>query len=97
MVVIGCKWERSRWEGGKKGFIDILGNEVIPLIYDEVGYLTEGLVLVKKNNLWGYVDKTHKEVIPLKFDKAGNFYKGRAEAQLGERTFFINKTGKEIE
>jgi hypothetical protein len=96
-VCIGCKWSNGSYKGGTYGFLDKLGNEVIPLIYEQVGYLSEELVLVKKNNLWGYVDKTNNEVIPLKFDKAENFYLGKAKVTLGDRAFYIYKTGKEIE
>lgn len=96
-VSVGCKWNNGYCKGGTWGFIDKLGNEVIPLIYEQVGYLSEELVLVKRNDVWGYVDKTNKEVIPLKFDKAENFYQGKAKVTLGDRTFYIDKAGKEIE
>ena len=64
---------------GKYGFIDKNGNEVIPLIFDDVicdfdkyyfywnTYQT--CVSVCKNKKWGYIDSLGNVVVPLLYDK----------------------------
>ena len=47
-------------KGGKYGFIDVTGKEVIPCIYDEAHSFSEGLAVVKKNGIYGYVDRNGK-------------------------------------
>jgi hypothetical protein len=46
--------------GGKWGFIDKTGKEVIPPVYDYVGAFYEGLARVEKNRKCGFIDKTGK-------------------------------------
>ena len=78
--------------GGKYGYIDTTGREVIPcrrscqygnsfdfhLSYD----FHEGLVRVEKDGKWGYMDKTGREVIPCIYDEAYDFSDGLAKVYL---------------
>ena len=81
---------------GKYGFIDITGQEVIPLKYDDAYVFREGLAEVKLNGKWGYIDKTGKEIISLKYDYTHSFYDGLASVKLNGKSGFIDKTGKEV-
>jgi len=81
----------------KWGFIDNLGKEVIPLIYDGgVGDFSEGLARVKSNGKLGFIDKIGKEIIPLKYDATSLFSGGMAMVKQNGKVGFIDKTGKEL-
>lgn len=48
-------------KGGKFGFIDKTGKEVVPLQYDDAQDFNQELAAVNKEGKWGFVDKTGKE------------------------------------
>jgi hypothetical protein len=53
------------YDGGKWGFIDKAGNEIVPIKYDEVGHFVEGITTVWLNDDMGIIDKTGREIVPL--------------------------------
>lgn len=83
-------------KGGKWGFINTMGNEVIPLQYDGVGYFSEGLAVVERNKKAGFVNTSGAEVIPLIYDYAFEFTGGLAMVERNDKWGFINQEGKEI-
>ncbi len=84
--------------GGKYGFLNRKGEEVIPLIYDDARDFSAGAALVMKGGKWGFVDRTGKEFIPLVYYEARNFVEGLAAVQKDKdgKWGFIDKSGKEI-
>ena len=93
----------------KYGFIDTIGNIVIPLKYDGAQNFSEGLAKVenhdKKKQWEGLIDVTGREVVPpVKYEVIGSFSEGIADVRLteknkdGYRTVygFINKAGEEF-
>ena len=48
---------------GKWGFSDRLGNEIVPVIYDNICSFNEGYVAVKRDGKWGILIVTGK--LPL--------------------------------
>ena len=59
------------------GFIDKLGNVVIPLIYNDVKPFENGLACVQNiSGKWGVIDKSGKEVFPFKYESAENIAHG---------------------
>ena len=48
---------------GKWGYIDLYGNVVLPLIYDDASFFSEGRVEVKKDGKWGFIDLNGNEII----------------------------------
>ena len=75
------------WAGnGRWGFVDIMGNEVVPLIYNEVKSFSEGLAAVRMGlwfddeppSRWGFIDRTGLEVIPLIYEYVRAFSDGLA-------------------
>ncbi|MCK8142567.1 WG repeat-containing protein [Flavobacterium sp. I-SCBP12n] len=52
----------------KRGFIDLKGNIKIPIIYDNVIYLENGLIRVEKANKIGILDTLNNVILPTKFD-----------------------------
>jgi len=65
----------------KFGFIDQIGQVVIPPRFDRVAEFSEGLAAVEVGRKWGIVDPNGKLVIPPRFTSAGNFHEGRARRE----------------
>ena len=61
---------------GKYGFVDELGDIVIPVQYDYAGYFKDGLAYVLQNGKCGFIDKTGKAVIPIIYDDIMNLKEG---------------------
>ena len=79
----------------KYGFIDKLGDEVIPLIYDEVGTnINEHLISAQKNGKWGFINRKNEEIIPFVYDEAYAFMDDLACVKKGDFFGFINKQNK---
>jgi len=81
---------------GKWGFINQKGEQIIPFLYDDASYFTEGLALVKKDDKYGYINEKNEIVIPFIYDDGALFENGKAWVQVGDKQFKINKLGEEI-
>jgi hypothetical protein len=91
--------------GTKIGFIDRNGKFKINPQFDidtaswdifDGTEFTEGLAIVKQNNLYGFIDTTGKLVIKFQFENCNSFREGLASFQKGKKWGFIDKTGKVI-
>lgn len=81
---------------GKWGYMDILGNEVIPCIYEGASAISHHLAAVKKDGKWGVVRLDNTEFIPFGYgsisilDNAIRCYVGEYEYDVfnfeGEKT-----------
>lgn len=90
----------------KLGCIDIKGNEIIPIKYDDIGFWGSNLIPVnvgakeinylKTGGKWGYCNSKGKLVIPIQFDKAETFREGIAAIKLNRKWGFIDTNGKTI-
>ena len=81
----------------KSGFVDKIGKEVIPLMYDDTGCFSGGLAPVKLSGKWGFINQKGEVVIALKYGFADEFQGEYAVvvSLQGEEGFgFINKDGK---
>ena len=81
---------------GQWGYVDIIGGEVIPVMYESVWDFEEGLSRVKLNGKYGFIDKTGEEVIPCKYDLVTDFCEGLALVKINKKWGFVDTTGKEI-
>lgn len=61
-------------KGGRHGYIDVNGNPVIPLIYEDANDCPESisseknyLVSVRRDGKWGLIDCQNKTIIPFSF------------------------------
>ena len=85
------------------GFVDTLGNEIIPPKYRAVGELSEGLVAVQHgfSYLWQYINMENEIAFKGKFSRAEPFKNGKAIVTLrrSDKTanLVIDKNGKEVE
>lgn len=88
-------------KGDKYGFIDKLGNEVIPCIYDFLpGRLNynfhDGLAFVMQGEKHFFINKEGKEAFPYNYDYATYFSDGLAVVGKGDKYGYIDTNGKEV-
>lgn len=78
------------------GAVDASGNTVIPIEYDYLGALSEGLINFKKDNKFGFLDKTNKVIIPATYDDFSSFSDGLATVKTGPdgKYGYIDKDNK---
>ncbi len=62
----------------KVGYMDSTGRLIVPMIYDELSYFSEGKAVAHKGRLRGYIDRNNRFVIAPQFDYARPFSQGRA-------------------
>ncbi len=60
-------------KGGKVGFINETGEEVIPFRYDDAFSFNNGTALVKLGGKWGMVDQTGRELIEPQYHFLSSF------------------------
>jgi hypothetical protein len=93
-------WQASNKVNGefKSGFVDLDGNQITDLIFDNVGYYDPEVkrIRVFKDERFGFVDEYAKLVIPLKYEYARPFDRGTARVTVDGRTFLIDPDGNEV-
>lgn len=84
----------------KYGYIDKMGNEVIPCIYDGDELrdyeFHEGLAAVFKDGKYSYIDVDGKQISSVLYESAGRFSEGYAVASRDEKNYIIDSSGKEL-
>ena len=60
------------------GLINRDGVEIIPCLYDDVYYPTDGMILVMKDSIYGYYDTLGTLRIPIRYRAASSFNEGTA-------------------
>ncbi|HSC52118.1 MAG TPA: WG repeat-containing protein [Phnomibacter sp.] len=80
---------------GKIGYVDIKGNIVIPLQFDEGMTFNEGYVAVRKGQNWAYIDSVGKFITEFVYEDAMGFSEGLAPVKKASGWGFINVSGKE--
>ena len=73
---------------GRVGLIDREGRTVLPCIYQELDYPSEGRILVVKGGRYGYTDMNGTIVIEPQYLMAGTFHEGMAPVQVTIDSFF---------
>ncbi len=83
---------------GKYGFIDKAGNEIVPCVYDDVGYLHDHMAWVRKEEFggFGYVDEMGELVIPCKYTRVQDFSEGLAWVNEDGPWCCINRNGEVV-
>ena len=93
-------WQVTKIDQEKylSGFVDLNGNLITELIFDEVGYYAPEVkrIWVSRNSRYGFLDEHAKVVVPVKYEYAEIFDRGKAKVVLNGRTLFINPDGMEI-
>lgn len=93
----------------RHGFINKLGEVVIPLKYDEASYFSDNIAPVKMNGKWGAIDRSGTEIILPKYDaityekdKVDNgiqyegFSEGMLSVKLNGKWGYVNQYGVEV-
>ena len=77
--------------------MDLKGKVIDTSKYDEVGFASEGLVSVKKDELWGFIDTKGREVVKPSFQYVYFYQEGFAAVQTKSGKWgFIDKTGNMV-
>jgi hypothetical protein len=66
------------------GAVDVNGNIIIPVEYDYLGVLKEGLINFQKENKMGFLDRNNKIVIPAMYYNFSAFSDGLAAVKVTE-------------
>jgi hypothetical protein len=83
--------------GGKWGYINLKGEEVIPLRFDEVGDFSYGLAPVKSNSKWGYINAEGQAAVPSSFDAvSGGWRDGLSAVLIGKKWGYIDLKGETV-
>jgi len=84
-------------QGGRYGYIDMAGNEVIPPQYPEARLFSQGLAPVRVGDRWGYITTSGATAIPPRYTEAYPFVGGRALVLDGLSSYyFIDSTGERV-
>ncbi len=101
-TIMNNQEERARFRikhNGKYGFIDKVGNEVIPCQFENAGVFREGLARVKIDGKWGFIDRNDQMVIKSDYLLLDDFHEGMAVTTVNKGYYshgYICKTGREI-
>lgn len=82
--------------GEKYGFINPLGQIIIPLVYDCAYTFKDGYARVEKDGKYGFIDENGNISIDIKYDYANDFSNGRAKVELNGQKFEIDKNGNRV-
>jgi hypothetical protein len=88
--------------GTRFGVIDMKGRIIVPIAFDYVSDMSEGLFVARQGvfpaSLCGYYDTTGKVAIPFRYVDALPFYHGKAMVKVGRfpylKEVFIGRDGK---
>lgn len=91
-------WNRGYIVGGRWGFVDKDGEEVIPFRLDAAGDFHEGLAAAAKGVQWGYIDRSGEWVIPSIFSEVDRFSGGLAAVYdtISGNVKYIDKSGATV-
>jgi len=88
------------YKGDKYGFIDKMGNEVIPCIYDFMEEVDlnfhDGLAFVRQGDKHFFINKEGKEAFPYNYDTGLNFSDGLALVWKDRKCGYIDTKGNEV-
>ena len=83
-------------DGGKYGFMNIKGEVVVGLKYDDMTTFEDGLAYARRGEKYGYLDKEGREVVPFKYSDLGDFHEGLAYACRNGKYGYVDKKGNEV-
>ena len=89
-------FSREKFAGGKWGFINTQGEEILPCKYEDASSFSGGLAVVKLKKKYGFIDKSGNVVIPCIYDDAKPFSEGLAAVESKNQYGFIDKSGNVV-
>ncbi|MCL2324961.1 MAG: WG repeat-containing protein [Proteobacteria bacterium] len=82
--------------GGLWGYMNPLGELVIPARYEYADFFADKIALVKADGLFGYINEHGQEIVSPKFQNADRFVNGRARVRSDDLYGYIDKQGQVI-
>ncbi len=80
---------------GRFGYVNTIGEEVIPCIYESAWNFSEGLAAVKIKGRWGFINDHNEVIIDFVFENIAMGFKEGLCGVVNQNTMgFINKSGK---
>jgi hypothetical protein len=83
-------------ETEKYGCVNTNNELVIPIIYEEIRYFSEGLAPFLEDNKYGYFNSKGEVVIKPTYQHAQDFHEGLAAVGMNDKTGFIDTSGKMV-
>ena len=83
-------------EGGKWGFVNVSGKEVIPVVFDEVSIFMDGYTKVTLDGNCGILNKKGEEVIPIIYSDTTNISEGLVGVCMDGKWGFVDTKGKKV-
>ncbi len=90
----GLVWAAD--ENGRRGFVNLDGEVVIPFEHDHALPVSNGRAVVRKGSKYGFIDEKGQVVVPLKYDTAMSFSGNRAAVLNQRKWSFIDLEGNEV-
>lgn len=75
------------------GVINLTGQEVLPLVYDEIYPFSDGSFAVRKDGIWGFVDADGVEAVPFRYEGARPFSNGAAPVKSDGKWGLLDENG----
>jgi hypothetical protein len=88
-------------KNNKQGLVNSKGIEVVPFIYDKIGFnnneynlsdLIKGRIKVEKNGKIGFINESGKELVPIKYDEIEGF--GSSTKKFSDKLVIVKNNGK---
>jgi len=80
----------------KKGLADKNGNILLPVDYQDVRRLSDGMILLEKDKKYGFANNKGEIIIPLVYDEAEDFSEGLAPVLKDGKWGFINSKNETV-
>ena len=83
------------------GMINRRGEEILPCVFQEVVYPTEGIIKARRGDLYGFYDTTGREMLAPQWRAASSFFEGRAVVSVQLDSFtagygYIDTAGRMV-
>lgn len=79
------------------GYVNVMGDDVIPCIYLSASDFSEGLAAVQDvGGKFGYINEQGAKVIDYQYDSASSFSEGLACVSKGAQRYLIDHTGQQL-
>lgn len=81
---------------GRFGLVDRKARPLTGLDYEWMGEVSEGMICVRRDEMYGYISSDGKPAIEPVYSDANEFRGGTAVVRHGKVTMFINHAGEEV-
>ncbi|MBQ7096980.1 MAG: WG repeat-containing protein [Clostridia bacterium] len=83
-------------KGNKYGYINTLGEEVIPFRFDNAYGFSNGMAKVKINGKYGYIDRTGNLTVDAIYDDGGDFFEEVVWVRKDGKFGYVDKLGNVV-